>query len=51
MALLGVPQGPLVGKAYRHLLELRMERGPLPREDAERALLDWAAAQGVQPAG
>ena len=51
MALLGVPQGPVVGKAYRHLLELRMERGPLPREQAEQELLAWAAAQGVQPPG
>ena len=32
MALLGVPPGPLVGQAYRHLLALRMEHGPLPRE-------------------
>jgi poly(A) polymerase len=47
--LLGVPPGPVVGRAYRHLLELRFEHGPLPREQAEAALLTWAAAQGLQP--
>jgi poly(A) polymerase len=45
MEVLGVGPGPLVGKAYRHLLELRIERGSLPREEAVRELLAWAAAQ------
>ena len=49
MALLGVPPGPVVGQAYKHLLELRMERGPLARADAERELLAWATARGVPP--
>jgi poly(A) polymerase len=47
MALLKIPPGPLVGKAYKHLLELRMERGPLPREQAEAELRAWAQAQGL----
>jgi poly(A) polymerase len=47
MALLGLPPGPLVGRAYKHLLALRMERGPLSREDAEAELRRWAAANGV----
>ena len=47
MALLGIPRGPLVGQAYKHLLELRMERGPLPREEAEAELLRWAREQGL----
>ena len=47
MELLGVPPGPVVGKAYKHLLELRMEHGPLPREEAVAALRAWAAAQGL----
>jgi len=47
MALLGIPRGPLVGKAYKHLLELRMERGPLPREEAEAALRAWAHENGL----
>ena len=49
IALLGVPPGPIVGKAYKHLLELRMERGPLPREQVEAELLAWAADQGLPP--
>ena len=47
MALLGVPPGPVVGRAYKHLLELRMEHGPLPRERAEAELRAWADAQGL----
>jgi poly(A) polymerase len=30
-----------VGAAYQFLLELRMDRGPLPEEDAREALLSW----------
>ncbi len=41
MAVLGIPPGPLVGRAYRHLLELRMERGPLPRDEAIAELQRW----------
>jgi poly(A) polymerase len=48
IALLGVPPGPVVGRAYNHLLELRYERGPLSREEAEAELLAWARKQGVQ---
>ncbi len=47
MALLGVPPGPVVGRAYKHLLAVRMEQGPLPREQAEAELFAWAAAQGL----
>ncbi len=43
MAILGVPGGPRVGRAYKHLLALRMERGPLGPEEAERELREWAA--------
>ncbi|WP_231930710.1 CCA tRNA nucleotidyltransferase [Friedmanniella luteola] len=45
MALLDVPPGPLVGQAYRHLLELRIEEGPLGPERAEEALRAWWAEQ------
>ncbi len=45
MALLGVPPGPLVGRAYKHLLELRLDRGPLPHEEAEAELRRWYAEQ------
>jgi poly(A) polymerase len=41
MELLGLQPGPDVGAAWRFLKELRLERGPLPRDDAEAALLEW----------
>ncbi len=41
MTLLGIGPGREVGEAYRFLMELRMERGPLPQTDAEAALLAW----------
>ena len=49
MAVLAIPPGPLVGKAYRYLLELRMEEGPLGRERAVQELLTWAASAGIGP--
>lgn len=47
MELLGVPPGPVVGLAWKHLKELRLERGPLGRDEAEAELLRWAREQGV----
>ena len=47
MELLGIPPGPLVGRAYKHLLALRMEHGPLSRADAEAELQRWAAEDGA----
>ena len=47
MQVLGIRSGPLVGKAYAHLLELRMEHGPLGRERAAQELLRWAADEGI----
>jgi poly(A) polymerase len=41
MELLGIPAGPEVGEAWRYLKELRLERGPLSRDDAEAELLAW----------
>ena len=44
MAILGIPPGPEVGEAYRFLLDLRMDRGPLSEADAAEALKSfWAA--------
>jgi poly(A) polymerase len=45
MQILDVPPGPLIGKAYKHLLALRMERGPLPYDDAVVELKAWYSAQ------
>jgi poly(A) polymerase len=43
MAHLGIEPGPLVGEAWRHLLELRIERGPMSKDDAYEALDAWWA--------
>jgi poly(A) polymerase len=44
MEILGIPPGPEVGEAYRFLLDLRMDRGPLSEADATEALKAfWAA--------
>jgi poly(A) polymerase len=45
MRILGVEPGPLVGRAYRHLLELRIDRGELPHDEAVAELKRWAATQ------
>ena len=48
MAILGIPPGRLVGQAYTHLRELRIELGPLKHDAAVAELLRWAAAEGLQ---
>jgi poly(A) polymerase len=45
MAILGLKPGPVVGRAYKFLLEERMENGPLQADDAESRLLRWWAEQ------
>jgi poly(A) polymerase len=47
MEILGLPPGPLVGKAYQFLLNLRFERGVIPKAEARSALEQWFAAQTV----
>jgi poly(A) polymerase len=47
MKLLGLPPGPLVGQAWRYLKELRLDRGPLPHDEAVAELRRWAAEQGL----
>ncbi|WP_109630075.1 CCA tRNA nucleotidyltransferase [Lentzea atacamensis] len=49
MKLLGLPPGPQVGAAWKFLKELRLDRGPMDRDEAEAALLDWAREQGITP--
>ena len=51
MRILGVAQGPVVGRAYDFLLELRIAEGELGRERVTQELLRWAAAQGIIPPG
>ncbi len=46
MQILDIPAGPQVGEAWRYLKELRLDRGPLTREEATAELLDWWRARG-----
>jgi poly(A) polymerase len=41
MAILGIAPGREVGIAYRFLLEMRMDEGPLGEEEATKRLLQW----------
>ncbi len=43
MTILDIAPGPLVGRAYKHLLALRMEHGPLGHERAVEELTRWYA--------
>ena len=45
MAELGVAPGPIVGEAYRFLMDLRMEKGPIGEDLARQALRSWWAAR------
>ncbi|WP_458112572.1 CCA tRNA nucleotidyltransferase [Arthrobacter sp. R1-13] len=45
MTLLGLKPGPVVGRAYKFLLEERMEHGPLDQGEAEEKLRKWWEAQ------
>ncbi|MFJ8310209.1 MULTISPECIES: CCA tRNA nucleotidyltransferase [unclassified Streptomyces] len=46
MQILGISPGPAIGQAYKHLLELRLENGPMEHDAAVAALKEWWAAQG-----
>jgi poly(A) polymerase len=45
MQHLGIPPGPQVGEAWQFLLEQRLERGPMDREEALKLLDEWAGRQ------
>jgi len=45
MATLGIKPGPEVGKAYKFLLNLRLDEGPHTPDAAKNALLAWWATQ------
>lgn len=43
--VLGIGPGPAVGQAYKFLLELRLENGPMERDAAVAALQEWWAGR------
>ncbi|MFF3496413.1 CCA tRNA nucleotidyltransferase [Streptomyces sp. NPDC002795] len=43
MQVLGVSPGPVIGQAYKFLLELRLENGPMEYDAAVSALKEWWA--------
>ncbi|WP_030180822.1 CCA tRNA nucleotidyltransferase [Streptomyces violaceorubidus] len=45
MEILGIRPGPAVGQAYKHLMELRLENGPMGHDAAVAALKEWWAGQ------
>ena len=47
MQHLGLAPGPLVGEALDHLLEIRIERGPIDKDEAYRLLDEWARRRGI----
>jgi poly(A) polymerase len=47
MERLGLEPGPLVGEALAHLMELRLEGGPMGEDEAYEALEVWARERGL----
>jgi poly(A) polymerase len=47
MSYLGVPPGPIVGRALNYLLEARLDQGEYTPQEAYRLLDAWAAEHGV----
>ena len=47
MERLGVRGGPVVGEALAYLMEVRLERGPVPEDEAYAVLDAWAKERGI----
>jgi poly(A) polymerase len=45
MEILGLKPGREVGEAYKYLLELRIDQGPMTEDEAKAALLAWWSAR------
>ncbi len=48
MTHLGLSPGPLVGEAREYLLQQRIDRGPIDRDEAFRLLDEWAEQKGLR---
>ena len=48
MEILNIPPGRDVGRARQHLLDLRMENGPMGQDAAREELLRWWTRQGAR---
>ncbi|GIH71212.1 CCA tRNA nucleotidyltransferase [Sphaerimonospora thailandensis] len=47
--ILGLPPGPVIGQAYKHMLEIRMDEGVIGKEAARESLLKWARDNDLLP--
>ena len=47
MERLGLEPGPLVGEALAFLMEIRLERGEIPEDEAYELLESWATERGI----
>ncbi|MCB0922942.1 MAG: CCA tRNA nucleotidyltransferase [Mycobacterium sp.] len=46
MEILGLSEGPAVGRAWQYLKNLRLDRGPMTKDEATAELLSWWNAGG-----
>ncbi|MEN3122580.1 CCA tRNA nucleotidyltransferase [Janibacter sp. LM] len=44
--VLGIPPGPVLGEAYRYLLQVRLDEGPIGEDAAAQRLRTWWAQRG-----
>ena len=49
--VLGIRPGPVLGRAYKHLLAVRLDEGPIGKEAAAERLRTWWAEQPESGAG
>lgn len=45
--ILGIKPGPAVGRAYKHMLDYRLDHGPADHETAVVELKRWASEEGI----